>query len=87
MKPGDIPPDISIWMDEDNLAKESRWSIISDTLKAFSLEEINGELILEINEDHFGDALFSYVQPLMKITDITYLVKRESSICFFFGCL
>jgi hypothetical protein len=73
---------ISLWIDEDDLAKESRWSIVSDTIRAFSLKEINGELLLEVEGDHFGDALFSYIQALMKIADITYLIKERVQSAF-----
>jgi hypothetical protein len=53
-------------LDEKDLRSGSRQKIISNALAAFSVEDRNGELILSINNEQFGDALYSYVQACSK---------------------
>jgi len=48
--------------------KGTRQKIISSTLSAFRVEDRDGELIARVAEDRFGDALFSFVQALLKVT-------------------
>lgn len=64
-------------LDEKDLRTGSRQKIISNALAAFSVEDRNGELILSINNEQFGDALYSYVQALLKIFDISYLSRER----------
>lgn len=64
-------------LDEKDLRSGSRQKIISNALAAFSVEDRNGELILSINNDQYGDALYSYVQALLKISDVLYLSRER----------
>jgi hypothetical protein len=64
-------------LDEKDLRSGSRQKIISNALAAFSVEDRNGELILSINNEQFGDALYSYIQALLKIFDISYLSRER----------
>jgi hypothetical protein len=41
------------------------------------VEDRGGELLLWIEEDRFGDALFSFVQALLKIADVSYLTRER----------
>lgn len=70
-------------MDEKDLQKGTRQKIISNTLTAFRIEDIKGQLILNINEKEYGNALYNYVQGLLKITDVTYLSRERVSSTFF----
>ena len=63
-------------IDEKELQRGSRQKIIADALSTFSVEERGGELILPIPDEQFGDALFSYVQALLRIADVS-LLSRE----------
>ncbi len=51
--------------------------IIDNTVSAFGLENRQGELMLRIPEARFGDALFSFIQALVKISDIKYLQRER----------
>lgn len=61
---------------ERELQRGTRQKLISNALSAFQVEDRDGELVLDIPEDRYGDALYSFVQALLKITDVTYL-RRE----------
>ena len=60
-------------LDERELQRGTRQKIISNTLSMFQVEDRNGELILGVQDERYGDALYSFVQALLKITDISYL--------------
>jgi len=49
---------------------------IDNILKLFGVIEADGELKLQIPKNEFGNALYSYIQALLKITDITYLSRE-----------
>ena len=63
-------------VDERDLRKGSRAKIIADALNDFGIEDQNGEFLMTLDEAEVGSALFSFVQGLLKVTDITFL-KRE----------
>ena len=64
-------------LDEKDLRSGSRQKIISNALAAFSVVDRNGELVLSIDDDQYGDALYSYVQALLKISDVSYLSQER----------
>jgi len=64
-------------LDEKDLRSGGRQKIISNALAAFSVVDRNGELVLSINNDQYGDALYSYVQALLKISDVSYLSRER----------
>ncbi len=51
--------------------------IIDNTVSALGLENRRGELVVRIPETRFGDALFSFIQALVKISDIKYLQRER----------
>ncbi len=51
--------------------------IITNTVSAFGLDNREGELALTIPDSRFGDALFSFIQALVKISDIKYLERER----------
>lgn len=51
--------------------------IISNTVSAFGLVNREGELTLSIPEMRFGDALFSFLQALVKVSDVKYLERER----------
>ena len=63
-------------IDEADLRRGTRQKIISNTLAAFGVEDRDGRLVLPIPGDGYGDALFSFVQAITKIADVSYL-QRE----------
>ncbi len=58
-----------------DLHKGTRQKIISNVLTAYQVQELNGELILNVPGDRYGDALFTFVQALIKISDVSYLTR------------
>jgi hypothetical protein len=68
---------LSYNMPEKDLQKGTREKVITNALDAFSVEDQEGELTLQVDDDRFGDALFDFVQALLKITDVTYLSRER----------
>ena len=65
-------------IDEKLLHSGKRKKIISKALSIFEVEDRGGELILDISERDYGEALYDFAQALLKITDISYLpLPRE----------
>lgn len=64
-------------LDESDLHRGNRQKIIAATLSRFGIQDRDGELILQIPDARFGDALFSFVQALLQITDVTYLSRER----------
>ncbi|MBM3302107.1 MAG: DUF1828 domain-containing protein, partial [Deltaproteobacteria bacterium] len=48
-------------LDEKDLQRGTRQKIISNALSAFRVEDRDGEMIVRVSEDRFGDALYSFV--------------------------
>lgn len=64
-------------LDEKDFQKGTRQKIISNALSAFRVEDHDGELIARVAEDRFGDALYSFVQALLKVTDVSFLTRER----------
>ena len=64
-------------LDEKDLQRGTRQKIISNALSTFRVEDREGELVLDIPDERYGDALYSFVQALLKITDVTYLTRER----------
>ena len=64
-------------IDEDDLFSGTRQQIISDALSSFQVEDREGELLLGISDGGYGDALFSFAQALLKISDVSYLTRER----------
>ncbi len=60
-------------IDEKRLHQGTRRKIILNALSMFDVEDYNGELILDVSDGRYGDALYDFVQALLKITDVSYL--------------
>ncbi|MEW6327683.1 MAG: DUF1828 domain-containing protein [Thermodesulfobacteriota bacterium] len=64
-------------LDEKDLQRGTRQKIITSTLSVFSVQDREGEIIIPIRDDRYGDALYSFVQALLRITDVTYLSRER----------
>jgi hypothetical protein len=69
-------------LDDKDLRTGGRQKIISNALSAFSVEDRKGELVLSITDDQYGDALYSYIQALLKISDVSYLSRERVRTTF-----
>ncbi len=64
-------------IDEADLRRGTRQKIIENTLSAFQVEDRDGEYVLPVPQRRFGDALFSYIQAILKIADVSYLSREQ----------
>ena len=64
-------------MDERDLHRGTRQTIISNALSVFEVEDRDGELVLGVPGERYGDALYSFVQALLKISDVSYLSREQ----------
>ena len=64
-------------IEEKDLHRGTRQQIISNSLSTFGIEDREGELVLEVREKRYGDALYSFVQGLLKITDVSFLSRER----------
>jgi len=62
---------------EKSLHKGTRQKIISNTLMMFEVGDRNGELILPVPDGCYGDALYSFMQAILKISDISFLSRNR----------
>jgi len=70
-------------LDERSLAQSTRSRIIDTTLATFGVANDDGELRLDVPDESFGDALFAFVQALVKITDVKFLTHERVKSAFF----
>ncbi len=66
-------------IDERDLHGGTRQKIISNALSMFRIEDREGELVLDVRDSRYGDALYSFVQGLLRITDVSYLSRERVS--------
>lgn len=64
-------------IEDKDLYKGTRQKIISNSLSMFQVEDNNGELVVPIQNDNFGDSLYSFIQALLKISDISFLSRER----------
>ena len=62
-------------LDEKDLHRGARQKVITNALSMFLVEDRDGELLLRIPDEQFGDALYSFIQALMKVTDVSFLSR------------
>ncbi len=46
-------------------------------MNAFSVEDVEGELRVTISDERYGDALFDFIQAILRISDVTYLSRER----------
>lgn len=64
-------------LDEKDLQRGTRQKVITNALSTFRIEDRDGELFLPIAGEQFGDALYSFIQALMKVTDVSFLSREQ----------
>ncbi len=63
--------------DEIDVDKGTRSKIIDTVLSSYGIQNDNGELKAIIEADAYGDTLYSFIQGLIKITDVSYLTRER----------
>ena len=66
---------LSYYMDESDFQSGTRHKIITGALNLEHMIDNDGELQIQIPDEKFGDALFSFLQGLTKISNITYVSR------------
>lgn len=69
-------------IDADDLWRGNRAKIIADTLSRFDVTEADGQLTRNVRDDEFGEALYDFVQAVLKITDVEYLSREHVTSTF-----
>ena len=69
-------------LDERDLHTGTRQKIISNALSLFHVEDRDGELVLDVPDSRYGDALYSFVQALLRISDVSYLSRERVKSTF-----
>ena len=64
-------------IDEQDLYRGKRHEVISSALSLFDVEDRDGELVIRVRDGLYGDALFSFVQAILKIADVSYLANER----------
>ena len=60
---------LSFDIDVQELLRGPRQKIIADALSKFHVEDRNGELLLDLSDRQYGDALNSFIQARLTITE------------------
>jgi hypothetical protein len=69
-------------LDEKDLQRGTRQKVIGNALSAFSVQDRGGELILPVRNGDFGNSLFSFVQALLRIADVSLLSRERVASTF-----
>jgi hypothetical protein len=64
-------------IDEKDLRTGTRQKIITNALSAFSVTDRSGELLTPIRNGQYGNALYSFIQALLKVADVTFLTRER----------
>lgn len=59
---------LTYWIEENDLLSDVHQTIIANTLSPFGVQDIDGELILEVPDHQYGEALFSFIQAILKLS-------------------
>jgi len=73
---------LSYWMDYNSLKKGTRQQVIERVLGQYGIDNRDGELRLEIKYDELSSAIFTFLQALTRVTDITYLSREQARATF-----
>ena len=68
--------------DEVDIEAKTRRRLLDQVLATYKVENRDGELRAQLKEDHMGDSLFSFVQALTKISDLTYMTREHVRTLF-----
>lgn len=73
---------LSYEIDTRDLMKGTRQKLIDTALRGFDVADREGELTIVVRDLLYGDALFNFVQALLKITDVNYLNRERTRSTF-----
>ena len=73
---------LSYYMEEQRLHSGNCQKLILKALSMFQIEDFDGELIIDVSDGCYGEALYDFVQALLKIIDVTYLSRETVQSTF-----
>jgi hypothetical protein len=73
---------LSYILDIDTLEKGTRAKIISTTLDLAGIRENSGVLYAYVTEENIGNVFYSYIQALIRITDVNFLSRERVKSTF-----
>jgi hypothetical protein len=68
---------LSYDIDLKDIEKGNRKKLISSALSTYNVALNDGQLISTVVDEHYGDALFNFVQGLVRISDVSYLNRER----------
>lgn len=74
---------LSYDLDIKDLEKGTRQKIISSALSTFGINDEGGELTTEVENESYGDALYSFIQGALRITDVNILTRERVRSTFY----
>jgi hypothetical protein len=74
---------LSYDMDIRALDQGTRAKIVSSAMANFGITDRDGELIAALDVNQGGNTFYSYIQGLIKITDVSYLSRERVRSTFF----
>jgi hypothetical protein len=69
-------------LEEQDLQQGTRQRIIANTLSMFGIQDRSGELTINIRGNKFGDALYTFIEALLKISDLDFLSRERVRSAF-----
>ena len=69
-------------IDESDLWKGTRGTIINAAISTFGIENRDGELIRGVTANGYGEAFFAFSQAILQIADVTYLSRDRVKSTF-----
>ncbi len=73
---------LSYDIDQATMFKGTRGEIIANTLKMFHVNDRDGELVVDVIDDGYGEALFTLVQALLRIAEAARPSKKSQRRTF-----
>lgn len=67
---------------EADLQRGTRQRILSSALSAFRIDDREGELVIPVEGDEYGHALYSFIQGILKISDVTFISRERVKSTF-----
>ena len=74
---------LSYAVSEEEMKQESRQTLMEGALSLFDVQNRGGELLLPLNEDNVGDAIYEFAEAMIKVADVAYLSRERVRVAFF----
>jgi len=69
-------------LDEKDFGRGTRQKIITNALSTFLVSDRSGELVSTVSNGQFGDSLYSFIQAVLRISDVTFLSQERVKSTF-----